>query len=70
MKIETIETKHTDEPVCPYCFKSPDDPYDYADAITYQGDEWVCIECSHCGKTFEAADHVTRSFSTRKAGAK
>ena len=59
---QEIDTRNTDEIVCPHCGHTQADSFEYI----RDGDECFEIDCEECGKEFAGEGYFSVSFTTRK----
>ena len=58
-----IETRWTDNPVCPHCGDEQDDWWDGLTEKKNDGDSWQ-TECGNCEKEFTVTMNASYSFCT------
>lgn len=60
---EEIDTERTDELTCPHCGSVNTEGY-----LLFRESECRVAQCDNCDRKFDATQHVTVSYTSRKKG--
>jgi len=58
MKTSEINTRGTDDPICPHCGHEQSDAWEFTDVVHEH-------ECYACEKTFDIVRNITVTYTTR-----